>query len=437
MRHRVTFVHSPSDNVVKTLNSSYVELENVLTAREDKISFDKDRYSHISSLRVQIVKPFETTELTKPFSYDYQPGLHVYVVPQAMAGSAEEDMFPKQVSDVLDELFGILVNTDDMILSFNSFYYHTSEIPEVKPLFADKLGTNWDALDYFHSEDSAVIKSLEVALKRLVVSETSDYTEIGIFSLDEHSTADDIILTGIRAVFNDNDQEDKDEDAFVHKTMFHVKPRHRTLSLIDPKLKPNGLHPIFELDSPSEPTDEDVRNCKLYCYLTLENAVFLDRYQIPEQMQILANYGPNNLELPSYAIDEWGNEVLMEVDNPNFPVELTLHSRYQLPNSSRLHTSVLIDKPYLFYGCEAGSDAFLLTNSPFDNKNKIGGTYEKFFTDDTVFFQAGYRGSVAVEIPNATGTSLQTNIVTLGAVLLGLFIIGSKLWRRTEAKKEE
>lgn len=433
----MTFVHSQEgDNVVKSINSTHLELNpSPSLAREDKLTFSTKDYSHISSLRVQVVKPFGATNETRPFGYLYQPGLHIYAVPQVVRDVNERETFYAQVTQAMLEVFGLEIDSNRMILSLNSFYYHTSEIPNLPQFTAkwsSKAGSNWDALDYVLSEDTAVLKTLEVALDRLVVSEETDYTEIGVFGLEKHTTTDDVILTGIRAILNDGNVGTDTKD-FVHKTMFHVKPRHRTVNrLTDVQYKPNGLHPVFSFDQqPQTPHDDDVSNCKLYCYLTLDNAVFVDRYQIPELMNILASYGPNNLELPSYSIQGWGNEVLIELANTEYPLDLTLHSRYQLPSVNGLHTRVSIDKPYLFYGCETGSDSFLLNNSPFDNKNKIGGTFEKFFTDDTVFYQAGTRGKAEVEIPNAAGTPMYANGVTSAAILLGLWMVASKLWRRT------
>lgn len=436
MRHRVTFVHpQQGDNVVKSINSTFVELQpSTAAAREDKITFSANEYSHISSLRVQVVKPFKATEVTRPFGYLYQPGLHVYVTPRVVREDNEREIFYAQVTQALQEVFGLKIDSNRMILSLNSFYYHASEIPDVPQIVAkwsDKVGASWDALDYLLDDGTAVLKTLESALDRLVVSEDTEYTEVGVFGLEKHSTTDDIILTGIRAILNDGDVVTDTKD-FVHKTMFHIKPRHRTMDrLVDPQYKPNGLHPIFLFDeAPQNPHDEDVSNCKLYCYLTLDNAVFMDRYQIPDLMSILASYGPNNLELPSYSVQRWGNEVLTELTNTEYPFELTLHSRYQLPSANGLHTHVEIDKPFLFYGCEAGGDAYLLSNSPFDNKKKIGGTFEKFFTDDTVFYQAGVRGTAGVDIPHASGTPMYANVVTSVAILLGLWMVVSKLWVR-------
>lgn len=437
MRHRVTFVHSQqSDNVVKSITPTTVEIDpSVSVAREDKLTFTTQEYSHIQSLRVQVVKPFEATDMTRPFGYLYQPGLHVYVIPRAVQKVNERDAFFTQVTQAMQEIFGIDMDSNRMILSLNSFYYHTSEIPDMPKAMAkwsNKAGSSWDALDYLLSDGTAVLKTLEAALDRLVVNEDKDYTEVGVFGLEKHSTTDDIILTGIRAILNDEGGGTDTKD-FVHKTMFHIKPRHRTTDqLVDPKFKSNGLHPVFVFDhAPQKPHDEDVTNCKLYCYLTLDNAVFVDRYQIPEPMSILASYGPDNLELPSYSIKGWGNEVLMELANAEYPFDFTLHSRYQLPSPNDLQTHIKIDKPYLFYGCEAGSDAFLLNNSPFDNKRKIGGTFEKFFTDDTIFYQAGERGVAEVSIPHAAGTPMYANVVTSVAIFLGLWMVVSKLWGRT------
>lgn len=439
MRHRITYIHSGS-TAVESLNSTYVQARPG-ASREDRITLDAPKYSHIRSLRVQVIRPFNHTSQTAPFAYDYPVGLHIYVVPEPVREDNERENFYKQVQQVVKELLGITVDENSFILSLNSLYFHTLEVLAPRGDLAAHLPGAWDALDYVVLEQKAVIKSLQAVLDDLSVEagETSDYTEIGIFTVDELTTRDDLVLSGARVVFNDPDTGALDsanseaEQDSVQRTYFHVKPRHRQTDYVPVTGKPNGLHPVVTVEkAPKLPVDDDLRNCKLYYYLLLEKSVFFDQYQKPDVLKILAGYGTTDLELPEYSVQGWGNEYLLEVDDKaQFPLELTLHSRYQLPNNKSDHTNVTINKPLLFYGCEVGSDSFLLKNSPFDNKATVGGAFEKFFTEDTVFYQALASDTFNVSIPNAHGDASWVNLVTLLTVLLGVFLIVPKIRKRT------
>lgn len=445
MRHRVTFVHSRGkENGIKSLNSTHVEVIPG-SSREDRFTFDAPRYSHIRSIRIQVIKPFQHTLQTSPFAYDYQIGLHIYIVPEPIPEVGERHNFYTQVHDVIHDLFGIGLTENDWILSLNSLYFHTHEFLEPRGSLAAQLPSSWDAIDYSVSDGKVKIKSLQAVLNLLEVDagERKEYKEVGTFHIEELTTRDDLVLSGARVVFNDEDVGEFDkEEGFVHRTLFHIKPRHRQTDHISVVYKPNGLHPIMSVEKPPKlPEDDDLRMCKLYYYLTLDKSVFLDRYQMPDLLKILVSYGSRDLELPEYSVEGWGNEILLEVkDNAQYPLDLTLHSRYQLPNNKADHTEVIIDKPFLFYGCEVGSDAFLLKNSPFDNKVTIGGSHEKFFTDDTVFYQVLEPGTVNIAIPNAHGDANWVNFVTLLAVLLGVLLIVPKVFKRkmvNTAKKNE
>lgn len=442
MRHRTTFVHSRGkENGIESLNSTHVKVISGAT-REDRLTFDAPVYSHIKALRIQVIKPFSRTLQTTPFAYDYQIGLHIYIVPEAVPEVDERPNFYSQVHALLKDLFGLELEEKDWILSLNSLYFHTDDSLEPRGKFAEKLPKNWDALDYSISEGKAVLKSLQAALADLEADagEDGEYKEVGIFGVEELTTRDDLVLSGARVVFNDAEPSDE-EDKFVHRTLFHVKPRHRQLQNVPIEYTPNGLHPIISLKhSPKRPEDDDLRLCKLYYYLALSKDVIFDRYQIPDSLTPLIMYGTTDLELPAYLVTGWGNEILMEVSSDaDYPIDLTLHTRYQLPRNDSAHTNVTISKPLLFYGCETGSDSFLLKNSPFDNKATIGGSYEKFFTEDTVFYRVLEPETVTTTIPNAHGSAKWFNLVTLLTVLLGVFLIVSKVFRRPvdTAKKNQ
>lgn len=439
MRQRVTFIHSRGkENGIESLNATHVAVVPE-SSREDKYTFDAARFTHIRSIRVQVIKPFERTLRTAPFAYDYQIGLHIYIIPEAVPEADERVNFYNQVEEVLGELFGVTLSEKDWILSLNSLYFHTSDYLQPRGSLAEQIPGKWDAIDYSVNDGTAVLKTFQADLNLLEVDAGNDglYKEVGIFGVEELTTRDDLVLSGARVIFNDEVDPELEESGFVHRTMFHVKPRHRQASLVDVAYTENGLHPKITFENaPKRPEDDDIRLCRLYCYVSLEKSTFLDPYQTPDALVPIVAYGSRDLELPEYAIAGWGNEALMEVDeDAEFPLELTLHSRYQLPSNRSVYTNVKFDKPLLFYGCEVGLDAFLLKNSPFDNKAQFGGSYEKFFTENTVFYRVSEPGVVAYDMPNANGSGAYVSLVTLLAILVGLSFIVPKLWRTTKTNK--
>ncbi|GEQ72744.1 hypothetical protein JCM33374_g6432 [Metschnikowia sp. JCM 33374] len=492
MRHRISYVHAQKhEKPIRAVNASYVEVDpGVSVAREDKYTLDVDRLTHVSALRIHIEnggnryqseggaansensensENFENSENSKkseksangvfentsPFSYNYQAGVHVYAVPSTNTRIEDKDVFYAQVNSVLSQVLNITVAPEQWVRSLNSFYFHTSEALEANLAAIPRLCESspsvqlqFDALDYYYSDAKLSLTTLDRASRDLSVKAAGSeaYTEVGIFHIMPQSSRDDLMLSGARVIMNEEtddrhgqlEETTTEEDASaasrsVHKTMFHIKPRHRHLdSRSSFSVRANGLHPVITVGNiPPPPSDDDVANCKAFTYLTLEKSVFLDPYQVPDVLEIVTNFGPTNLELPEYSVPEWGNEILMEVaENTSGPVELTLHSRYQLPDAAHTHTQVRMDHPVLFYACDVTSDGFLLKNSPFDTKKPIGGSFEKFFTEDTVFYHFSDRGSSEVSVPNASGDANTVNLVTLVSLLVGVLMILFKVYKR-------
>lgn len=412
-------------------NASSVELDpKFVYSREDRYTLDVEAYSYVAAIRIHISRlgntktVLETGGNIAPFGDNYQTGVHIYAVPVGVAGPGEEVEFYSQLNGVLELVLGVTVPSEKWILSLNSFYFHTPDILEVDMPQISGFPRTWDTLDYFYENGKLAVTTLDINLRELEVNTQNqdEYTEVGVFLLLPKSARDDLILTGARVVINDDDDTDKS----VHRTMFHVKPRHRDLT---PKssfvVRENGLHPVLELgDFPPVPVDDDVLGCQLYSYFTLDKSVFVDPYQVPEQLHSVAHYGARDLELPEYAVPQWGSELLMEVvSSTETPVELTLHSRYQMPNVSSTHTDVFVDSPMVFYACDAVGDSFLLKNSPFDTRKAIGGSFEKFFTDDTVFYHVLPRETARLSIPTASGDPAIVSLATIVALMIGTLMI--------------
>lgn len=453
MRRRVTFVHSKDAGLeVKELLDTRLEFEQpVLGSLEEKFSSEHGlpESSQIKTIRVHINRERpddKTPNLEKSvFAYPYQIGLHIYVEPQLEAGTTPDEFF-NEVNSHLKKQLGIQIAAERWIKSLNAFYYHSIDIPRVNAPDGAALINHYDALDYYSASDSAVTKLYKsgVKLKSYDVSSSTDFCEVGVFTVEDHSSRDDLILSGVRVLLNDKDTDSKQ---MVQRTVFHTKPRHRYLNSIDNSgisksrvnIIPNGLHPILSIESiPAPPTDRDIDLCQLFSYLTLQKSVFVDRYQVPDQVKVLAHYGTKDLELPEYSVDQWGTELLLQIDDlESLLVNLTLHSRYQLPQPIGDTVSTLVDSAVLFYACDATVDANILTDSAFDNRRPVGGSFERFFTDDSIFYHLSERQSLEVDIPTLTGNSAFINLSTMLALLAGLLMVLTSVFLRPKKSKEK
>lgn len=448
MRHRVTFIHSllPEDEVAESINATYVGLKDGFeVSREDRFTFPSPDYENVKSIKILVNKGYNGSSTTLPFAYTSQLGLHFYVKPVVIRDVDEREEFYNNSAKLVEDYFGVKPTSQQWVPSLNLLYFHVQQPLNLSFGKVDSslsaLSNDWTALDYLALDGTSSLKLFyPEAHERFVdVSNTEDFTEVGIFAIEDHSLRDDLILSGARVVLNDDAELD-----LVQRTLFHVKPRHRSTDPMEISLKKNGLHPTLSFGSaPQHPVDEDINRCVLYSYYTLEKSVFLDPYQIPSGFNILANYGPKDLELPEYAIPQWGNEILVEHNSTEtFPFELTLHSRYQNPGSDS-HKAALIDRPLVFYACEGQLDAYLLSNSPFDNKKSPGGSFEKFFTDDTIFYHALNPSQFKFSIPTATSTLENVNLMTIISLFIGVLFISHRLLNKArqqnlpEAKKDQ
>lgn len=455
MKRRVTFIHSKNAGLeVKDLLRTRLEFEKpVVGSLEEKFTSEGVKTPLIKTIRVQINR--EHVENTAPslersvFAYSYQIGLHIYVEPQLETGATLDDFFA-EVNMQLKQL-GIETLKEKWIQSLNSFYFHSLDIPHVILPVGTSLADSFTALDYYSSSESIVTKlyKSEIPLKFYDVSEIDDTCEIGVFTIEDHSTREDLILSGVRVHLND---KNVDERQMVQRTVFHTKPRHRfiesskdigglnnSLSTAEVNILPNGLHPILSIESiPAPPADRDVDLCELFSYLTLQKSVFVDRYQVPDNVKVLAHYGTKDLELPEYSVDQWGTEVLMHLDSREISLmNLTLHSRYQLPQREQDTVSALIDSAILFYACDAITDAGVLTDSAFDNRRPIGGSFERFFTEDSIFYHLSKRESLEVQIPTLKDNSEVINLSTMVALVFGILMVLSSVVVRFQRKKEK
>ncbi|KAG7665597.1 PBN1 [[Candida] subhashii] len=457
IRQRTTIFNPQSshEGIIKHLNQTNLQLQSIDNINNNNNQFiienrytikldTNQQYNHIGQFRLQ-TKFNRTKDLgDKIFPTEFNHGINLYINPHSRV-QTEEDVvvFHKQVKKLLYELIGIEVDNSMLINNHNSLYYHNVNpinLNTTHELFKGmKLLEEDDDYEVILNDDKLVIRQVVRDVSSVQFNtEEGIYKEIGLFLIDNSisNTNDDIVLAGLRVILDNNNES---ESKNVHQTMFHIKPRHRYLntSIHSEIIPKTGLHPILKTTFPNNAnttttiniTDDDVEECRLYYYINLESSFIFDQFQsIPENFNLIINNGIKNLELPNYKIQNWGNEILFESNQPFSnvpnPIEFTLHSRYQLPNQSRAYTKISNSLPMIFVGCNV-NEANLLDKSPFDTHSSIGGNYEVYFTPDTVFYHFDHdlESNVVVEIPNGMSRFEDVNYVTTLAVVVGMGMV--------------
>ncbi|KAK6460753.1 PIG-X [Scheffersomyces coipomensis] len=418
-------------------------LENKITLPSSAIATTVNQFNLIKQLRIQ--SNDDSIKNDTVFTYKFSNGVNVYVIPKNVETKKDQEQFFEQVNVLLNSLLGIDVKTDNWIKTINSLYYHDDISKRLDLTWfqdaSDEIQDSSETYDLvFNNEDG----NPTIVLKQLTYLPPSEEfsislnekvrKEVGLFIIDKHiSTSDDIVLSGLRVIFDKEEQvpaeEGSKEEDYIFKTLFHIKPRHRFIdSTSTSSIVKNGLHPILKsnFQSFTDIQEVDILECSLYYYINLNKSLIFDKYQsIPSGSSLVVHNGVSNLELPEYKITEWGSEILFEFNNiSQDDIEFTLHSRYQSPNEIQNATVVNNSLPEIFYGCNVKDD-FLLDKSPFDSRLEIGGNYERYFTDNTVFYHLTHtpQSSVTIDVPNATGSIETISTVTLVSVLFGVAII--------------
>lgn len=468
MRHRATIFNPGSfhDDLIQNLNSTNFKI--VAPSLQERFSIENKftipiskPLQYIRQLRIQSKRLYDDVNLVFPF--DFTTGLNVYVLPRNTANNDDNDEFFNELNSVLKDVVNVDINATEWITAGNSLYYYSSQPASIHPQ------STWfqynDILDYdstfdlvYNSDDS----SKQIVLRQLLTDvaeidyslKLGDYKEIGLFLHDVKvsQTKDDLVLSGLRVILDGQSESDDTTDKDVHKTMFHLKPRHRYLpGSVSSSIIPQGLHPILATTITTENdltstinqeiigVDDDVQACNGYFYLNLNKSLIFDKYQdIPQNTTLLVDNGVSNLELPEYNIEQWGSELLFQVSNDEqsdvslpakFDLNLTLHSRYQLPNNSDTSspfTEIINPQPQFFIACKV-KEGDLLSRSPFDSKRltKLGNNYEAYFEKDTVFyhFKTESDRHLLVDIPHGTTTFDRVNSITTFTLFIGIGII--------------
>lgn len=427
-----------NDNIIESVDSTHLKLSSIDFHCEDKFTLEAPKFKYIDKLRIQ----FNQFQSDLVLFNGYQNGLSIYCKPKFEDGEFDKEGFFQELNQTIGRIFKI--PNDAWITSLDSLYYHDQNadigkfISYISTLTENQQNVNLEIepnIDYYCDGQQITLKlNARTMGSNKISKRLKSDKEIGLFLLEKGiSTADDLVLSGLRVILNG----DASSEEYLQKTLFHVKPRHRKLSGFYLSLiEANGMHPFLKTDIESEgPQDEDLVQCKLYYYLNLNKSLFADKYQLPREVNSYISFGNSDLELPEYKIKEWGSEILMEIEDSQ-SLSFPLHSRYQLPNNESSSRTVGINNPLIFYGCDV-KDSYLLESSPFNNRLDIGGSYERFFTDNTVFYHLETDSSdLQATIPRAHGLVERTNYITNLAFVIGIALILFKIFKGLFMKKE-
>lgn len=428
IRHRVTILNHESshDNVLQHVDPSRVVLNDVDYTREDKYTVNmKNQFlKSVKHLRIT-VGSFES-----PVFHYNSNHLNIYAVPN----TSNRDLFYQEINGFINRVFGTDVDSPQWIKSKDSLFLHLQDynLDNFKKLMGQMAHdvVDSDIIDFNYQQEPknqvvfTYINPQKTPIEHSASSEI--FTEVGLFLIDPNSTDNDVILAGSRIIMG------APQDEYFVKTLFHIKPKYRLLPEGTHEVLANGLHPKIKTSvSPDIPNDEDIIDCKLYYYLQLNKSLFIDKYNLGENFDLVVNLGTNDLELPEYKLHEWGNEILLEIKDHSKPIELNLHSRYQRPsNTDQTKKTIVFDNPRVFYGCEDVSDRNILSYNPFLNDMTIKNNYEKFFTNKTIFYESfppTNQLSVDIPIPRAKFESI--NAVTASTIVIGIVIIVLQIFK--------
>lgn len=391
LKHRITFVLPPGRDWDAVEDSE----EGVALVGGPFPRHDRHTYQAPALEGVELVMVLSGGLVPAPFTVGASPGVTTVVVPLPGVSAADavglvSAVFPWV--DLLVDVHGALV------------HYTTANITALD--FPVAVGRAEQV--YARVRDGQfVVETYAESPREVFVPKgaASPSVELGLFHINQDaSSPDDLALEGITYAGQ------------IRPAMFHVVPRHlQAEAALNATLVATGLHPTVQLSLNA--TDAPAGNCELYLQWNLPKSVFLDPYQLPAAIRPILHSGNLDLELPEYAVDEWGQLMFAAVDLSS-PVEVKLHLRYQQPG----HDAVVeVPLPHVFWGCDHADPVQL--NTPFD---VFGAGYQHLFTNDTVFHHVQPGSTMAVDVPagSASGT---TGVVTTAAVLLASAYLLRKL----------
>lgn len=490
MRQRTTLFHSNEDAIdpaAIVVNGQSITGPELRAVREDRFTFGLDELPYevqqllrdIPELHLKWSTPSAYDTLhSGPWTSRLPPGLHVFYTPQeAPEGGRLSDPICTYLHNFVPyencseslvseqsrpcRALWLMMDQDHFSRLPNDRFSHSTAYQAYLPLDIDGLG---DFAKYVQKylctdfagecDDLREAQSLDLSYDTIshvlkinvlwgldtqplnIAGHSNDRVEVGLLTPNypEHLENEEIGVAGLLTVLG----EDKKPSA----VMFSFPTRHKAAgaSFTSKFASPLGLHPALQLQFSSSKPPMDDTFCSLHAYLTLQNAIFADKYQLEDPLFLSSKNitalryisQPVDLEAPSYVMKLWGSSVLLELKPPptgqEFTAEIPLHFRYQVPRAGGKE-SIQVPYPTVFWAC-AAEEGTKFPNNPFDRVN-LG--YDGLFGPRTLFWHLDpapqddnlfLRASVPVL---DLGKSRSVSTLTGAAVLLGVAWVTWKL----------
>ncbi|OLL23178.1 Protein pbn1 [Neolecta irregularis DAH-3] len=99
-----------------------------------------------------------------------------------------------------------------------------------------------------------------------------------------------------------------------------------------------------------------LENCNLNAVYTIPKSIFIDKYQLSDQIQtsvgglqsMIGIWGERDLEAPVWKVHGWGSVLVLQVKEN---IDVPMHLRYQLPNDSKEDVAIEISVPQILWVC--------------------------------------------------------------------------------------
>ncbi|KAI1828241.1 PIG-X [Xylaria intraflava] len=481
MRHRVTFFHRNEHGIDPSslkISGRSVSGPDLIAVREHRVTLAleelpaelQELLRETRELHIRWSKP-RVYDTLGPWSSRLPPGLHAFYTPQTTS-AVDSQRVCEQLRAALGD-----IDCSSPAESFTKLptdrFSHSTEFQYFQPVntlvhlskYAEQYGCAFDdtvchkwtrelgnAVSLDLSYDS-VARSLKITAlwpeehQKLSVHSHPDHrTEVGILTPDSppHLERHELGVTGLLTVLG--------EDTKPSPVLFAFPSRHKTSdsTYSSTFLRPWGLHPTLQLsiDSNKSPLPSD-STCSLYVYLTLPRTIFVDKYQLGDDLFLSSKNltalryisQPVDLEAPDYAMKLWGSSVLLELQPPGaqgdlpWTAEIPLHLRYLAPAEGG-YESIDIPWPAVFWACNA-EEKIEFPNSPFDRAN-LG--YDGLFDPQTLFWHISPKseghGSLnhRIQVPVLDSNRIEwisagTTIVVLIGFAYIIFKLASVYWR--------
>ncbi|KAK4190421.1 PIG-X [Podospora australis] len=468
MRERITYVqkigHSVEPSAVK-VDKNVITGPEVQAAREDRLTFGLDELPDglhsflegLHELHIRWVSP-KPYEAVSPLLARLPPGFHLFFTP-----GKKVDADSTKLCVNLHKIFGRIIICSTPKNSFTALpsdrfshttayqYYHQLDdlsafVDYVEGQLCSPHDTACSSRVAKLRDASSLDVSYDTISHALRVTATWPYqsqtiqaaahprfrTEVGILSDDKPATIEphELGISGLLTILG--------QDSQPSPTLFTFPSRHRDAeSTFSAKfLLPTGLHPTLQLRLQSNKPPLDDAQCSPHAYLTLENSIFPDKYQLSDPLFLASKNltalryasSPIDLEAPDYVLKTWGSSVLLELHPPplsetpqEWTAEIPLHLRYSFPTFNG-YTDIKVPYPAVFWACTAEEGTKFPTN-PFERVN-LG--YDGLFGPRTVFWhvepapEAGGQLINTVRVPVLSLDGAEwVNIGTAAVVLLG------------------